>query len=215
MRQRIPPEVLFIIAFFLFPLPCWAKWFWMSPPGQPPFYVNPDPHVPLQRWRIQKVYSSHADCKSDVALSNAMSEAREGPSDMGMKDNYCVSDADARWKGAGPKWLLLSGPGADVHSREIKGSFLKQTACSDALVRAKAEAFSDADLECISLNDPRWSPTRPKPQWVLVSPPSFGGETARLKDWERLNSFDRQADCLATKQKMPGTLCVISSDPRL
>jgi len=132
-----------------------------------------------------------------------------------MNDNYCISDADVRWKGNKPNWLLLSGSDEDIHSREIKGSFLRQGACGEALAREKASEFSDTSLECVSLEDSRWLPPQAKLQWFLVAPPSFGGENASLKDWDKLNSFDRQEDCLAAKQKMPGALCVIANDPRL
>jgi hypothetical protein len=194
-----------------------AKWFWMMPPGLPPFNVNPDPHAPIETWNIEKVYTEHEKCKSDVKLSNAMAEHQNGPSDNGIKDNYCISTQDHRWKGHTPNFLLLdnSGGNADIHEWTIKASFIKMDACLEALKREKASGLSDEAIECVGLDDVRWLPAAPKVQWLLLIPPAFGGENAALKDWSVSSTHDDEDACVAAKQIMPGALCVKSDDPRL
>jgi hypothetical protein len=106
--------------------------------------------------------------------------------------------------------------GGQFHGWEIDGTYKDESGCQNAIQRQRAEGFFiGQETNCVTLDDPRWQPIHVQ-TWLLLEPPSFGGDTAPLAEWTSQNDeFPSYSACQAKSTTLPGTKCIASDDPRL
>jgi hypothetical protein len=138
------------------------------------------------KWEPQNVYVNAQDCKEGI--EQYQSEVATGA--VFNIPQVCLSAHDPRWGSQKPRWIL--GSRNPYGWSSFKALFVDKDHCE---LSRSSDRYKGEDIDCISLDDPQFEPTK-KITWFLLVPPEFGaGSRAPLNDWDVHETYDDKQTC--------------------